>query len=173
MSSLDQGAAQTNSEVIQVVVKPVITSGFQSEDEEKWGVDLSAYFTTFEVKIINKTSEEIAFDPDRARLYQGEESVFPVLNGKEAVQYYMTGSGEPVFTIFPKSKAIVEAETKKILEARMEGGIIAPGEKKEGLIFFKKISPRQCKELVLKLSVAVTGSGETKEFSFPFSCGEP
>ncbi|MBI3802836.1 MAG: hypothetical protein HY282_03650 [Nitrospirae bacterium] len=169
LSPLDHSNAPDGSETIQVVVKPVVTSGIRSEDEQKWGVDLSSYFTAFEVRIINRTNTEITFDPGSARLASVDQKSFS-LNEKEAIQYYMNSSGEPVVTLIPKSSAIIEDETKKIRAARVRGGEIESGGKKEGLIFFKKVSPKKCKEVTLELDVAVRESGEKKSFSFPFSC---
>lgn len=170
LSPLEKPSTPEGSEIIQVIVKPVVTSGIQSEDEQKWGVDLSAYFTAFEIRIINRTNEEITFEPAQAHLINGGGQVTPVLDEKGTIQYYMNGGGEPIVTIVPKSGAIVEEETRRILRARMKEGIIAPGGQKEGLLFFKKVSPEHCQEIVLELDVVVSGSGERKGFSFPFSC---
>lgn len=170
LSPLEKPPTSGESEIIQAIVKPVITSGINSEDEQKWGVDLSAYFTAFEVRIVNKTNEEITFDPARARLVNETGQITPALDEKGTLQYYTNGGGDTVVTIIPKSRAIVEEETKRILRARIREGIIASGGQKEGLIFFKKVSPEHCKEIVLELDVAIRGTEERKGFSFPFSC---
>lgn len=170
LTPLEKHSTAEGPEIVQVVVKPVVTSGIKSEDEQKWGVDLSAYFTAFEVRIINKTNEEIIFEPTQARLVDERGQVVKALDEKGTIRYYMTGGGDPVVTLIPKSKAIVEEETKRILQARLKSATIIPGEQKEGLIFFKKVSPEHCQEIVLELDVAVGESGERKEFSFPFSC---
>lgn len=170
LSPLDPPPAAEGPEIIQVIVKPVVTSGIKSEDEQKWGVDLSAYYTAFEVQIINKTNEEVIFEPTQARLVNGSGQVIQALDEKGTIRYYMNGGGDTVVTLLPKSKAIIEAETKRILQARLKNATIAPGGQKEGLIFFKKVSPEHCKEIALELDVDVSESGERKEFSFPFSC---
>lgn len=172
LSPLDQQAPTEGSEIIQVVVKPVVTSGIRSEDEQKWGVDLSAYFTAFEVRIINRTNGEITFDPGWARLGGGAGPKRASLNEKETIQYYLNGNGMPVVTLIPKSKAVIEEETQRIQAARVRAGEIESGGKKEGLIFFEKVSPKKCKEVILELDVAVRDSGEKKRFSFPFACQE-
>lgn len=170
LSPLDPPPAAEGPEIIQVIVKPVVTSGIKSEDEQKWGVDLSAYYTAFEVQILNKTNEEVIFEPTQARLVNGSGQVIPALDEKGTIRYYMNGGGDTVLTLLPKSKAIIEEETKRILQARLKQAAIAPGGQKEGLIFFKKVSPEYCKEIKLELDVDVGESGERKEFSFPFSC---
>lgn len=170
LSPVEKPLTSGESETIQVIVKPVITSGIQSEDEQKWGVDLSAYFTSFEVRIINRTNEEITFEPARSRLINEVGQIIPELDEKGTIQYYMNGGGDTVMTLVPKSRAIVDEETRRILLARIREGIIMPGGQKEGLLFFKKVSPKHCQEVVLELDVAVSGNGERKGFSFPFSC---
>ncbi len=170
LAPLERPLTSGASEIVQVIVKPVITSGINSEDEQKYGVDLSAYFTAFEVHIINRTNEEISFDPTQARLINGTGQINSGLDEQGAVQYYMNGGGNTILTIVPKSKAIVDEETRKIVRARITEGMIGPGGQKEGLLFFKKVSPEHCQEIVLKLDVAVRESGERKDFSFPFSC---
>jgi len=170
LTPLEKHSTAEGPEIVQVIVKPIVTSGIKSEDEKKWGVDLSAYFTAFEVRIINKTNEEITFEPTRARLVNESGQAATALDEKGTIRYYMNGGGDPVVTLIPKSKAIVEEETKKILQARLKGATISPGGQKEGLIFFKKVSPEHCREIVLELDVDAIESGERKEFSFPFSC---
>lgn len=170
LSPLDPPPAADGPEIIQVIVKPVLTSGIKSEDEQKWGVDLSAYYTAFEVQIINKTNEEIVFEPSRSRLVNKTGQIIQALDEKGTIRYYRNGGDDTVVTLLPKSKAIIEEETKRILKARMKNATITPGGKKEGLIFFKKVSPEHCKEIALELDVDVSESGERKEFSFPFSC---
>lgn len=170
LTPMDQPPTAEGPEIVQVIVKPVVTSGIKSEDEQKWGVDLSAYFTAFEVRIINRTNGEIIFEPARARLVNENGQILPALDEKGTIRYYMNGGGDTVLTLIPKSKAIIEEETKRIRQARIKEETIAPGGQKEGLLFFKKVSPEHCNEIVLELDVAVGESGERKEFSFPFSC---
>lgn len=170
LTPVDQKSTADGPEIIQVIVKPVVTSGIKSEDEQKWGVDLSAYFTAFEVRIINKTNEEITFEPTRARLVDESGQTIQAFDEKGTIRYYLNGDGDPVVTLLPKSKAIVEEEKKRILQARIKNATITSGGQKEGLIFFKKVSPEHCREIALELDVDVSESGERKAFSFPFSC---
>jgi hypothetical protein len=170
LTPADKPPTADGPEIVQVIVKPVVTSGIKSEDEQKWGVDLSAYFTAFEVRIINKTNEEITFEPTRARLVNENGQMTQALDEKGTIRYYMNGGGEPVVTLIPKSKAVIEEESKKILQARLKDATVTPGGQKEGLIFFKKVSPEHCQEIALELDIDIRESGERKAFSFPFSC---
>lgn len=171
LSPLTESPTSSNSETIQVVVKPVVTKGFGSEDEKKWGIDLSAYFTAFEVRVINHTSKDIFFSPFRARLVTEKEQVFLPLTEKESIHYYKNGNGEPIITLFPKSEQRAAEEIEKIKEAHLPETDISPGNAKEGLLFFKKIGSEGCQKVVLELNeITVVESREVKNFSFPFAC---
>jgi hypothetical protein len=161
----------TDEEVIQVVVKPIVTKGFRSEDEQKWGIDLSAYYTAFEVRVINRTGKEIFLNPSLARLTDETNESHAPLDEKESIQHYMKGNGDPIITLVPKPRGVVEEETGKIINARLAAGTILPGKEKEGLLLFNKISPQHCRKVVLELNgITVVLSGERKNFSFQFAC---
>src|SRR5581483_2422985 len=71
LAPISNAPISSDAETIQVVVKPIVTKGIGSEDEKKWGVDLSAYFTSFEVRVINKTKKQIFFNPLQSYLIDG------------------------------------------------------------------------------------------------------
>ena len=173
LSPVPQPSGPSEPEVIQVVVKPIVTKGFGSEDERKWGVDLSAYFTAFELRVRNRTSQEIFFNPSLARLMDEKNESRSPLNEEESLNHYQTANGNPIITLVPKSRERVEEETRKIKEARLSSGAIAPGGQKEGILLFEKISPARCGTVILELNgITVVESGEVKKFSFPFVCDE-
>ena len=162
-----------DSEIIQVNVKPIVTQGIGSEDELKWGADISAYFTGFEVRVINRTSEEILYDAALARLTDEKGLSRSVLNEEESSRYYEIANGETVMTLLPKPKELAEKEIQRIRVARISSGKIAPGGRKEGILLFKKLHPEDCSKVVLELNgITVAESGEVKIFSFPFTCDE-
>jgi hypothetical protein len=150
-----------------------VTKGFGSEDERKWGADISAYFTAFEIRVVNRTSEEISYDAALARLTDDGGRSRSALGEEESVRYYEMGDGDPVMTLVPKPKGLAQEEIKRIKAARIPSGMIAPGGKKEGILLFKKIRPEECKKVILELNgITVNESGEVKDFSFPFTCDE-
>lgn len=161
----------SDTETIQVVVKPIVTKGIRSEDEKKWGVDLSSYFTSFEVRLINNTGKQIFFNPLHSYLIDEKGQRRTALDEKESIRYYMKGDGDSVMTLVPKSNAKIEEETQKILIARLIEGLVLPGKRKEGILLFKKISRDDCQKVTLELNgITVSESGEEKKFSFLFAC---
>lgn len=170
LTATEGGPHSSDSEIIQVIVKPIVTKGIGSEDERKWGVDLSAYFTAFEVRVINATSKEISFNPLQSYLVD-EGNRRGALDEKETVSYYTKGDGEPVMTLIPKSKVKIEEEIDKIKRAHLGEGPILPGREKEGIVYFKKINRDDCQKVILELNgISVAETGEEKSFSFSFSC---
>ncbi len=171
LTPLASGPISSDTETIQVIVKPIVTKGIRSEDEKKWGVDLSSYFTSFEVRLINNTSKQIIFNPLHSYLIDEKDQRRTALDEKESIRYYIKGDGDSVMTLVPKSDAKIEEETKKILTARISEGPVLPGKRKEGILLFKKISRDHCQKVTLELNgITVFESGEEKRFSFSFSC---
>ena len=167
-----KGTTAPENEVIQVIVKPITTQGFGSEDEKRWGVDLSAYFTAFYVTLVNRTKEAIAFDPRNAVLLDDSGEKRVALNRTESIRYYREGDDPSRVVLIPKSKARINEEVAKIDAARLTGGRIGPGGEKSGLILFRKVRRNQCRSVLLALeAVTVIRTGEKKRFTFPFSCG--
>lgn len=173
LSPMTQAPLPPNSEIIQVIVKPIVTQGIHSEDERKWGVDLSAYFTPFEVRVINHTPAEIFYDAALARVMDETNQSHAPLSEEESIQYYQTGNGKAIITLIPKPKGVVREEIERIKSVRIPSGRIAPGGKKEGVLLFEKMTSKGCRKVVLELNgITVTESGEVKKFSFPFTCNE-
>lgn len=170
LTPISNAPISSDAETIQVVVKPIVTKGIGSEDEKKWGVDLSAYFTSFEVRVINKTRKQISFNPLRSYLIDETDQKQTALDEAESLRYYK-GEGDSVFTLVPKPNAKIQEETEKILMARLNEGPVLPGEQKDGILLFKKISRNRCQKVTLELNgIAVPESGEEKRFSFAFAC---
>jgi hypothetical protein len=155
---------------ISVWVKPVDTAGLGSEDRKRWGMDLSAHYTAFEVKVGNHTQEEFTFDPEKVTLTDRIGRSQAPLNEQESISYYTTGGRKSFFTLWPKSSGRVEEETRKIVLNRMVLAALPPGEGVEGALYFRKISPRSCTEMVLTFPFTMPKTGEKKEVTFRFSC---
>ncbi len=158
-------------ETIQVIVKPIATQGIGSEDEKRLGIDLSKYFSAFEVVLANQTKEAIAFSLSKVALtIESEQALFP-LNEAESIRYYQEGDDPTRIVWFPKSKKKMAREIEKIKTNRLTDGEIAPGAQKKGLVLFKKVGQDHCRDVVLTLEeITVMKTGEKKRFSFPFSC---
>ena len=152
-----------------VRVKPVVTDLF-SEDRKRFGMDLSAHYTTVDVQVNNQTGEAVRFDPSDTTLTDRRGRVYAPLGEKESVAYYRTGGWRPVWTLLPKSSAREERETQTIVVNRMVGGELPPGATGGGLLYFEKIHPKYCGEMTLVLPFTVVGTGEAKTVTFRLSC---
>lgn len=166
-----EGKNAAGTEVIQIIVKPITTHGIGSEDEKRLGIDLSDYFTAFEVILVNQTKEAISYSLSKTYLaIEGEREQLP-LSEAGSIRYYHEGDDPTRIILFPKSKKKMAQEIDRIKIARLKDGDILPGDRRGGLILFKKISQDHCRDVVLTLDdITVTKTGEKKRFSFPFSC---
>ncbi len=166
-----EGKNAGGREAIRVIVKPITTHGFGSEDEKRLGIDLSDHFTAFAVLLSNQTQEAISYTLSRTYLtIETEQEQYP-LNETESIQYYREGDDPSRIILFPKSKKKMAKEIEKIKATRLKDGDILPGDQKKGLILFKKVGQDHCRDVVLTLEdIIVIKTGEKKRFSFPFSC---
>lgn len=166
-----EGKNTGGRKVIQVIVKPITTHGIGSEDEKRLGIDLSRYFTAFEVVLANQTKEAISFSLSKIYLSIEEEEEHLPLNETDSIRYYREGDDPKRIILFPKSKKKMAREIEKIKAIRLKDGDIAPGDRKKGLILFKKVGQDHCRDVALTLEdITVMRTGEKKRFSFPFSC---
>jgi hypothetical protein len=156
---------------IQVSVKPIVTAGFRSEDEQKWGLDFSDYYTAFEVRVKNGTDKSISIHPAASELTDARGAVLLPLDERESVAHYRARDRYRPRTFLPGYQARMENETQKIVLNRLVSETLDPGAKTEGILYFKKINPRHCEEMTLEFkAIKIVGSGESKRLSFPFSC---
>ncbi len=158
---------------IQILVKPITTKGIGSEDEKRLGIDLSDYFTAFDVALVNQTKEDITFLlNDISLLIEAEEEYRP-LDEQGSIQYYKDGDDPDRLVLIPKSIKRVNKEIGIIKTIRLQEGDIAPRSQRKGLILFKKVSQKHCRDVLLSFEkITVIRTGEVKRFSFPFSCDE-
>ncbi|HIL35755.1 MAG: hypothetical protein ABGX83_00585 [Nitrospira sp.] len=167
------GPSASGSEVIRVFVKPINTKGFGSEDKRKWGIDLSAHFTAFEVRVMNNTRKEILFEPLHTFLIDDQNRKHPSLDRAESVRYYTEGDQKTLFALIPKSEWQLGRDTDIIQNGVITGGVIQPGSQRKGLLLFKKMSAEHCQKVVLTLNgITVIKTREEKRFTFPLSCKE-
>jgi hypothetical protein len=168
--------AETSPEAKQVIVEitPVDTSGFRNPDRERLGIDLSAYFTAFEVKIKNQTTQSVVVDGHGAQLFDDEQKSYPALSYQESLDYYRSG-GLPneKMEVIPKSTSISKEEIEKIRELRLKGGEMPSGGTQTGVLFFRKVPPDKCHHVSLNMNgVRIFGEDQSLQFWFTFSCSE-
>ncbi|MFQ5543837.1 MAG: hypothetical protein ACE5FY_05750 [Nitrospiria bacterium] len=166
-----RGPTALSQEVIRVIIKPIATQGIGSEDEKKWKLDISDYFTAFQVTILNDTKKDIFFEPVQSNLLTEGGGKYQALDAEESINYYRDEGDLSRITLIPKSIIKVDRETRILKKVRSRDGLIRPGDQNKGLIFFKKVSQDRCTKIVLEIEgISVVETGEKKLFSFPLSC---
>jgi len=159
------------SEGLHLFVKPIVTSGFRSEDEQRWGMDLSRYYTAFYIRIQNNTGRRVTLNPETSELTGNLGKVYAPLGEKESIAHYHAEDRYALRAFLPGRQARVDDATQKIVLNRWVSETLDPGAQTEGILYFKKITARYCEDMVLTLKqIEIIGSSESKSISFPFSC---
>jgi hypothetical protein len=158
---------------LKVSIRPVVTTGFRSEDRKEFGVDLSAYFTAFYVEIQNGLSREVWVDASKIFLQISDRPPVQTLSEPESIEYYHRGDEErPVLVLVPKPRKMEKQEVAKVLELRLKSATLPPGSRHRGVVYFKKILDGRCEKVFLKIAdVRVEGEEAPHQFQFGFNCG--
>jgi len=168
--------AEFSPDAKQVIVEitPVDTSGFRNPDRERLGIDLSAYFTAFEVKIKNQTTHSVMVDGQGARLIDDDQKSYPALSYQESLDYYRSGGlTDEKMELIPKSSSVSKEEIEKIRELRLKGGEMVSGATQTGILVFRKVPPDKCHHVSLNLNgIRIFGEDQSLQFWFTFSCSE-
>ncbi|GEM_PF-1719247 len=160
------------SHQLKVSIRPVVTTGFRSEDLKQFGVDISAYFTAFYVEIQNGLSREVWVDSSKIFLQIPDRVPVQALSESESIEYYHRGDQEqPVLILVPKSRKMEKQDIAKILELHLKSATLPPGSQHSGVVYFKKILDQQCEKVFLKIAdVQVEGEETPRQFQFGFNC---
>jgi hypothetical protein len=165
--------SSAGSNQVIVEIKPVETSGIRNPERERLGIDLSAYYTAFEVTIQNQTSHAVTVDGQGARLLDDDRKPYEVLSVEESMDYYRSkgASGELTFPIF-KSLAQAREEMETIRGLRLKNSEIPTGGSENGMLLFQKVPVDKCRQVSLSLKgIRIAGEDQNREFRFTFSCG--
>jgi len=158
-------------EKLIVRIKPLYTSGFQSEERDKYQFNFSSYFTAIQVTIQNKTPFSVEWDPSRATLKNGNIS-YESLNEEAAVNYYRKGGIETgSIVLLERSYELQKEEIDIIKKNMMKPGQILSGQELQGLLIFKKLPVEKCEKLILNIS-GLKLNQEERSLTFPLACSD-
>ena len=165
--------SSTGSNQVIVEIKPVETSGIRNPERERLGIDLSAYFTAFEVTIRNQTSRTVTVDGQDAHILDDDRKPYRVMSAEESLDYYRSrGMSDGVTFPILKSLAQSREEMGKIRGLRLKNGEIVAGGSQSGMLLFPKVPPDKCRQISLNLQgIRIAGEEQNREFRFTFSCG--
>jgi hypothetical protein len=158
---------------ITLFVKPVVTTGFSSEERRLYKVDLSAYYTAFEVTILNETPYSVSIDPRQFILLDDDRKNHPALSVKESLDYFRYGDDDrrDAMVLLSKPYKMMKNEMETIEKLHLHAQVVEAGRKTKGLVFFKKISQEKCNDThLLVQGLRVGQTGEEKGMTFHFSC---
>jgi hypothetical protein len=167
------GSADLLAHQLKVSIRPVVTTGFRSEDRKQFGVDLSAYFTAFYVEVQNGLTREVFVDASKIFIQDANQPPLRALNETESIEYYRQGDQpQPVLTIVPKSWKLEKQEIAKIRDLHFKSATLPPGTQHRGVVYFKKILNHHCQGVLFSMTgVQVEGEEFPREFQFGFNCG--
>ncbi len=166
------GGDPKGGQQITVEVKPIVTSGFGNLERDRLGIDLSAYFTAFEVTIQNKTGHPIRVEGQQSILMDDHGRSYPVMTEQESLDYYDKGDpAQPSTVLIPKSAAIARQERERIRRLQLRPAEISIGESGRGVLLFQKVPPDSCNQVSLVVKgIRVGSEDQSREFRFSFSC---
>ena len=169
--------ADSSTALNQVIVeiKPVETTGIRNPERERLGIDLSAYYTAFEVIIRNQTSRTVTVDGQAAHVLDDDRTSYTVLSVEESLDYYRSrGSSDETALVLPRPLSVIKEEMGKIRQVRLKSGEIPPGGSETGILLFRKMPPEKCRKISMSFKgVRISGENQNREFNFTFSCAEP
>jgi len=153
-----------------VLIRPIYTTDFQSEDRKKYLFDFSSYFTAIEVHFHNGTSEEVQWSPDQTVLKDAENIEYRALNEEDAFHYYKSGDSDGnTLTLLEKPYERQKEDIENINRFLIQSASIPPGGDVTGLILFKKVPLNNCDNVLLTVGGIHVNQAE-KSVKFPLKC---
>jgi hypothetical protein len=152
-----------------VQVRPLDTS-LGSEDRLRYGVDLSAYFSSFLVTIENRTSHPLAVDLASSTLQEASAQPREVLTDEELVRTYRYGrEGRGGIELVPKAPAVIKLELERIRAVRSGAVTLTPGDQIEQVLIFRPVAAGCGESLLTIRGVEVIDEPRGLEFRFPLT----
>jgi hypothetical protein len=158
---------------VVVQIQPIDTQ-LGSEDRRRYGVDFTAYFAAFRVSVDNRTRHPLVADLTPSTLGPAAGPVSAVLTDEELVRIYRRGGMDAdAVELIAKAPAVVKRDLEQIRAARITSARLEPGDRVEGVLFFRPPAAGECVPSVLTVrGIEILDEPQTLEFAFPLDpCG--
>jgi hypothetical protein len=161
------------SHALTILLTPVDTSSFVSPARAQYGLDVSAYFTAFELQLINHSDHAVNFDSQQIYLIDAHGKSHPSLSEEEGIEYYRYGDAGPGGAVVLLSKPItlMRAEIQQIRRLHIRSATLLPGETHRGVVLFKKISGDQCRNIHVRIQgITFAETDSSRDVNIAFTC---
>jgi len=161
------------SSALTVLLTPVDTSGFVSTAKDRYGLDVSAYFTAFELQLVNQSNQPVMFESQEIYLIDVHGKRQQALGEEESIDYYRYGDLGPDGAVVLLSKPVttMRAEIEQIRRLHIRSTTLLPGETHRGMVLFKKIGRDQCHDIHIRIQgIIFTEVERSKDVDIAFTC---
>ena len=172
-SSPSETSPSQVSSALTVLLTPVDTSGFASPAKGQYGLDVSAYFTAFELQLINRSNQPVDFESQEIYMIDDRGKSFPALTEDESIDYYRYGDAGPdgAVVLIAKPLTMVKAEVAQIRRIHLRSATLLPGETHRGVVMFKKLGQDQCRNVHIRIQgITFTDVTQSRDVDIAFSC---
>lgn len=166
-------STQQASTALTVLLTPVDTSGFASPAKAQYGFDVSAYFTAFELQLVNQSNQPVRFESQEISLIDAHGKRHQALTDEESVDYYRYGDLGPdgAVVLLSKPLTMMRAEIEQIRRLHIRSATLLPGETHRGMVLFKKIRRDQCHNIHVRIQgITFTEVARSKDVDIAFTC---
>jgi len=136
-------------------------------------LDVSAYFTAFELQLLNQSNQPVDFKSQEIYLVHADGKRQQALTEEESIDYYRYGDLGPdgAIVLISKPLTTIRSEIEQIRQLRIRSATLLPGESNHGMVLFKKIGPDQCPSIHVQLQgITFTEAARSKNVDVAFTC---
>ena len=158
---------------LRVLLTPVDTTGIASPAKSRYGLDVSAYFTAFELQLLNQSNQPVDFESEEIYLIHADGKRQQALTEEESIDYYRYGDLGPdgAVVLISKPLSTMRSEIEQIRRLRIRSAKLLPGESDRGMVLFKKVGSDQCNNVHVKLQgITFTEAARSKDVDVAFTC---
>jgi len=151
----------------------VDTSGFASDVKAQYGLDISSYFTAFELQLVNQSNQPVRFESQKISLIDARGKSQQALTEEESIDYYRYGDLGPdgAVVLLSKPVTIMRTEIEQIRRLHIRSATLLPGETHKGMVLFKRIGRDQCHNMHVQIQgITFAEAAGSKDVDVAFTC---